>query len=150
MSDTAFVDTNLLIYARDPADPAKQARAEQWVRALWESRRARLSVQVLQEYYAVATRKLKPGLALDDARADVRALWSWKPILVDAALCERAWELEDRFSISWWDALVVAAAQTARCRWLLTEDLQDGQSFGAVSVVDPFAHVPALLGMDPR
>jgi predicted nucleic acid-binding protein len=69
----------------------------------------------------------------------VRDLTAWQPVAADLALLERAWRLEARYSLSWWDALIVAAAQAGGCRALLTEDLQHGQMFGAVGVIDPFA-----------
>lgn len=57
-----FVDTNVLVYARDISEPEKQRRASEWLAHLWRSREGRLSVQVLQEYYVTLTQKLKPGL----------------------------------------------------------------------------------------
>lgn len=74
MSDRYFVDTNLLVYARDATLPDKQARAAQWLERLWELRAGRLSVQVLQEYYVTVTSKLALGLSAVEARDDVRAL----------------------------------------------------------------------------
>ena len=62
----------------------------------------------------------------------------WQPVAVDLSTLERAWFLQDRFSVSWWDALIVAAAQKCECKVLLTEDLQHGQEFGGVQVVNPF------------
>lgn len=134
-----FVDTNVLVYRHDSSDPVKQARADDWYAYLWRSRTGRLSVQVLQELYSVLTRKLKPGMAAPEARRIVRALGAWAPLGIDLATIERAWILEQRSSLSWWDALIVAAAQTSECEVLLTEDLQNGQTFGQVRVVDPFA-----------
>ena len=96
-------------------------------------------MQVLQEFYSVLTRKLKPGIAAPEARRVVRALAAWSPLSIDFAVIEKAWLLEQRNSLSWWDALIVAAAQTLECEVLLTEDLQDGQTFGEVRVLDPFA-----------
>ena len=142
MSDDVFVDTNVLVYARDAGEGAKQVRAAAWLDVLWEGGRARTSVQVLQEYYAVVTRKLKPGLAVADARADVRSLAAWDPIPNDSALMERAWQLEDAGGLAIWDALIVAAAQRAHCGVLLTEDLQAGRDFGGVRVVNPFETEP--------
>ena len=136
---TVFVDTNVLVYRHDSSDPAKQARADEWYVYLWRSRSGRLSVQVLQELYATLSRKLKPGMEAAKARRIVRALGAWEPQGIDLATIERAWILEQHNSLSWWDALIVAAAQTTGCRILLTEDLQDGQAFGEVRVVDPFA-----------
>lgn len=134
-----FVDTNVLVYRHDSSDPVKQARADDWYVYLWRKHAGRLSVQVLQELYSVLTRKLKPGMEAPEARRIVRALGAWSPLSIDLAMIERAWMLEQRNSLSWWDALIVAAAQSSECEVLLTEDLQDGQRYGQVRVVDPFA-----------
>lgn len=140
-----FVDTNVLIYARDAGHADKQRRAEAWMAELWRSRRGRLSFQVLSEYYVNVTGKLRPGLAEDIARRDVRALLAWKPIGPDAQLLEKSWRLQDQHTLSFWDALIVAAAQVGRCRYLLTEDLQDGQEIGGLLVVNPFISAPESL-----
>jgi len=142
MTETYFVDTNVLVYARDLSEDAKQPLAQRWLEHLWRSRTGRVSVQVLQEYYQVVTRRLKPGLPAADARQDVRDLQLWHPQTIDAAVIERAWDLEDRFQLSWWDALIVGACQTAGCPYLLSEDLQSGQLLGTVEVVDPFRTAP--------
>jgi predicted nucleic acid-binding protein len=133
-----FVDTNVLVYARDASDPQKQATAEAWMGHLWTSASGRLSVQVLQEYYITVTRKLQPGLPREEARADVRDLAAWRPIRIDEAVVEAAWRLEDRFELSFWDSLIVAAAETAGCSALLTEDLQHDLDIDGLRVVDPF------------
>jgi predicted nucleic acid-binding protein len=138
-----FVDTNVLVYTRDASAGAKQARARDWMAHLWGTGRGRLSYQVLDEYYVVVTRKLKPGLGPEDARNDVRDLLAWQPQAVDSDVVEMAWEVEDRFGLAFWDALVVSAAQLAGCRYLLTEDLQHGQVLGGVTVLSPFEADPA-------
>ncbi len=142
MPDLVFADSNVLVYARDSAQVGKQARAATWMRHLWETRSGRLSFQVLQEFYVTVTSKLEPGMKPEDARRDVRALLAWRPLAVGAPELEGAWVVQDRFGLSWWDALIVSAAQAAACRILLTEDLQDGQELGGVRVVNPFAHEP--------
>ena len=139
MSGPVFVDTNALVYRYDTREPAKQSRADDWFMFVWQSRTGRLSFQVLQELYATLTRKLRPAMTDADARQIVRSLTFWQPVAADLALLERAWLVQDRFSVSWWDALIIAAAQTCECNVLLTEDLQHGQTFGAVRVIDPFA-----------
>ena len=139
MTGPVFVDTNVLVYRSDASVPVKQARADAWYGFLWRSRAGRLSFQVLQELYSTLTRKMRPGFDGREAREIVRELMAWKPIPVDRTVLERAWSLEDRYSLSWWDALIVAAAQTAECDVLLTEDLQHGQVFGTIRVVSPFA-----------
>ena len=142
MSATIFVDTNVLVYRRDSAQGEKQAQAEAWMERLWAARSGRLSYQVLQEYYVTVTSKLKPGLDGVSARNDVRSLLAWHPVTIDAGVVEAAWVIQDRYQLSWWDALIVGAAQVANCRLLLTEDLQDGQELGEVRVVSPFNNSP--------
>ena len=139
MTGAVFVDTNVFVYRHDSSDPAKQLRAERWIALLARQRTGRLSYQVLQELYATLTRHGRPAFDPAAARDIVGALATWQPAAVDLAMLERAWRLQDRFSLSWWDALIVAAAQIAECSVLLTEDLQDGQRFDAVQVVNPFA-----------
>jgi predicted nucleic acid-binding protein len=135
-----FVDTNVLVYCRDAGQGDKQARASAWMQRLWETRNGRLSYQVLQEFYVTVTAKLQPGLDAESARNDVRSLLAWRPIPVDARIVEGAWVIQDRYGLAWWDALIVAAAQVADCKFLLTEDLQDGQELGEVQVLNPFRH----------
>lgn len=133
-----FVDTNVLVYARDASDPEKQRSAAQWMTELWRSREGRISHQVLQEYYVIVTRKLRPGLPVAMARDDVRALTQWKPVVTDAALIERAWVIEGKSGLAFWDALIVAAASASSASTLLTEDLQEGATIDGVLIVNPF------------
>jgi predicted nucleic acid-binding protein len=135
-----FVDSNVLLYAVDEADLNKQQAARNWRAELWKSRRGRISFQVLGEFYVNAVRK-RPG-AREEARAEVRDLLAWNPVIADAALLERGWKLQDRYQLSHWDALIVAAAKAASCRYLLTEDLQAGQSLEGIEIVNPFLRGP--------
>ncbi len=146
MIEPVFVDTNVLVYAIDTGAGQKRTQALGWMQHLWESRRGRLSIQVLNEYYAVATRKLKPGRPAAEARGDVRTLLAWRPLPIDQLMVEGAWSVEDRFGFSFWDALIVAAAQTADCRYLLSEDFQHGQQVERLEVVNPFQSRPPRPG----
>lgn len=137
-----FVDTNVLVYARDASEPTKQPLADRWIRWLWGSGEGRLSVQVLQEYYVTTTRKLRPGMTTDDARSDVRDLLSWRPVGMSGGLVEAGWAIEDRFGLSFWDSLIVAAAHDAGCKSLLTEDLANGMDLDGLLVVSPFEAEP--------
>ncbi len=110
--------------------------------ALWQEQAGRLSIQVLHEFYVTVTQKLSPGLPTADARLDVRDLAAWHPVSLDMSLIEAAWSVQDRHSISFWDALIVSAAERAACETLLSEDLQDGHEFGLTTVVNPFLHRP--------
>jgi predicted nucleic acid-binding protein len=138
MTAPVFVDTNVFIYARDAGDPAKQLPAAQWLEHLWREQLGRTSTQVLSEYYVNVTRKLKPGLAPEEAWDDVQALLTWRPQPIDAGLLARGREVEQRYRLSWWDSLVVAAAQVQGCAVLLSEDLKDGGVYGGVTVRSPF------------
>lgn len=145
MNAQIFVDTNVLVYALDNGKSNKQERAATWIDALWDTRRGRLSFQVLQEFYITVTRKLKPGMVHDLARARVRDLTVWRPLTIGSTVVEGAWAVQDRFAVSWWDALIVSAAQVSGCRFLLTEDLQDGQDLDGTQVVNPFTHLPETI-----
>lgn len=145
-----FVDTNLLVYSRDAGEKGKQRRAHDWLDHLWTTREGRLSFQVLEEYYAVVTRKLKPGMPVDAARADVAALLAWRPAVIDDALLLGAWEIEEQASLSFWDALIVSAARAQGCEVLLTEDLQDGREILGVTVANPFSNEPGSIPVEGR
>jgi predicted nucleic acid-binding protein len=138
-----FVDTNVLVYARDAGETVKQPEAKAWLEHLWRTRSGRLSYQVLSEFYVTVTQKLDPGLTAEDARADVRSLLAWRPVVIDEAVLDEAWGLQDRYSLSLWDALILAAAAAAHCDLVLSEDLSDGETYGAVTVINPFRHQPA-------
>jgi predicted nucleic acid-binding protein len=143
MTANVFVDTNVLIYAVDQADLKKQSAAQTWRAWLWETNRGRISFQVLQEFYVIARRK-QPSANVE-IRKEVSDLMAWQPIALDSSVITLAWKIEDRYGISFWDALIVAAAKIAGCRYLLTEDLQRGQDLDGVMVVDPFFSEPSSL-----
>lgn len=142
MTGLCFVDTNLLVYSRDRSEREKQPRADAWREALWRTGRGRLSVQVLNEYYQVVTRKLSPGIPRPQARAEVRDLSHWQPVPLNQAVIEAAWDGEDRWALPFWDALIVAAALHAGCELLLSEDFSAGQDFDGLRVINPFQSAP--------
>lgn len=141
-----FVDTNVFVYGRDGREVDKQARALDWLDRLWRERTGRVSFQVLSEYYVTVTRKLDPGLDVEQARQDVRDLAAWRPVAVDSAVLDGAWQVESRYGLSLWDAQIVSAAIASRCTHLLSEDMTAGADYGGVEVVDPFAVAPGDLG----
>ena len=138
MTALVFVDSNVLLYRRDLREPVKRPLAAAWVEHLWREESGRTSCQVLSEYYTNATRKLRPGLDADDAWDDVQALLCWHPQSIDVDLLQNGREIERRFKLSWWDSLIVASAQSQNCTVLLSEDMQDGATFGGVTVRSPF------------
>jgi predicted nucleic acid-binding protein len=143
MNAPVFVATNVLIYALDEADLPKQAVAQGWRAELWKRRQGRISFQVLQEFYVKVTRNWPK--VRQDAQAEVRDLMGWRPVSVDGLILEQAWKIQDRYQLSFWDALIVAAAKSVSCRLLLTEDLQAGRDFDGLVVVNPFHNDPESL-----
>ena len=141
---TVFVDTNVLLYAQDPRDAEKQTAAEQWLRYCWQAQVGRISTQVLNELYA-NLRRVAPNLAAEQARSIVKQYRGWKPWVVDDVTVDLAWALQDRFLLSYWDALMVAAAQHSGCRYLLSEDMGHEQHYDSVQVINPFKSPISLL-----
>ena len=142
VAQPTFVDTNVFLYHWDASDPSKQRAAGEWIRVLADGRHGRVSFQVLAEFYVNATQKLRKPLDRGLARDYVRDLFAWMPVRIDGGLLDAAWLVQERFQLSWWDALVVAAAYASGCRTLLSEDFQAGQDFDGLRVVNPFATAP--------
>jgi predicted nucleic acid-binding protein len=138
MTERIFVDTNVFVYAKQASEPTKQQLASRWLGRLWEDQTGRTSVQVLNEYYTTLTRKIKPALRPADAWDDVKSLIAWNPQPIDLELLHRGREIEQRHRLSWWDSLIVGAAQLQNCVLLLTEDLQDRSVYSSVTVRNPF------------
>lgn len=135
----AFVDTNVLLFAAstNPAEAAKREAA----REVLSTYPICFSVQVAQEFFVNATRKLNPPLSRIDALAFLKAIHPAAIGTLDFELFEEATGIQERFQISYWDAAVVAAAKQLNCETLYSEDLADGQSYEGVRVVNPFLKV---------
>jgi predicted nucleic acid-binding protein len=106
---------------------------------LWRDRTGTLSTQVLQELYVVATRKLPAPIRCTTARRIVSLYAAWPVVQVDVPLLLAASELEERHTLSFWDALTVESARRSGATRLLTEDLQHVWVVGGVTVDNPFA-----------
>ena len=137
MTAAIFVDTNVLLYALDHADQRKQTAARLWRDALWKSRLGRISFQVLEEFYVQVMKKW-PN-AREAARGEIRDLLTWQPVEIRGEILERAWRLQDRFQLSFWDALIVQAAIEGDATTLYTEDMHHGQTLDSLRIVNPFA-----------
>jgi predicted nucleic acid-binding protein len=136
MTGPFFVDTNVFVYADDARDPRKQALARELLRRLLAERNGKLSLQVLQEFFAAATGKL--GIPAVDVRRRIEIFASMDVVRLDVDDVLAAIDLHRLHQLSIWDALVVRAALVAGCRTLYTEDLQHGRRFEGLRVVDPF------------
>jgi predicted nucleic acid-binding protein len=131
-----FVDTNILIYAHDRAAGVKHERARQLVERLWTSGEGVLSTQVLQELCVNLRRKVARPLPLEEIRQLVQDYLSWEVVVNAPESAIDALEIEVRYKISFWDALVLQAAETSGAAILYSEDLAAGR-YGSVQVVNP-------------
>ena len=137
MSDKYFLDTNILVYAHDTAAGAKHIRARALVEELWRERTGVVSTQVLQELCASLRRKAGRPVDLKTAREIVSDYLSWDVVTNTGQSILEALELEQRYRISFWDALVVQASESSGAAVLYSEDLSHGQTYGTVRVVNP-------------
>ena len=136
MSGREFLDTNVLIYAHDARSPRKRTLARGLIRRLMRERRGVLSLQVLQEFFAAATRKL--GMSSEDAGRRVVQYSRFDVVTLGAADLVAAIDLHRLHHLSIWDALVVRAALNGACTTLHTEDMQSGYVVGSLTLRDPF------------
>jgi predicted nucleic acid-binding protein len=145
MSDKYFVDTNILMYAHDTSTGAKHERAKALIAELWRDRTGVVSTQVVQELCVNLRRKAGHPVDVKAAREIVADYLTWQVIVNSGESILASLDLEERYQISFWDALVVQSAQTAGADILYSEDLSDGQYYGSVRVVNPLVdkHGPA-------
>jgi predicted nucleic acid-binding protein len=135
MTGLRFLDTNVLIYSIDSAEPKKRDRAL----ALLEEGDCGLSVQVLQEFYVQATRATRTDRLGHDQAAGLIDAWSRFPVQANTlAVMNAALRIKAQHGFSYWDSAIIAAARALGCSQILTEDLSDGREIESVRIVDPF------------
>ncbi len=137
MADKYFVDTNILIYAHDRSTGLKHERARQLVERLWVSGQGVLSTQVLQELCINLRRKIARPLPMEEVRSLIQDYLSWEVVVNTPASVLHALEIEVRYQISFWDALVLQAAETSGAAILYSEDLAARQRYGPVQLINP-------------
>ena len=133
-----FLDTNVLVYAADGRTPKKQRRARELLKEVAARGDGVVSTQVLQEFYVAATRKL--GIEPLPAKAMLHPFTHFEVVTITPELIEQAVDCAVLLELSFWDALIVVAAESARCTTLWTEDLNEGQVMRGVRVENPFRH----------
>ncbi|SRR6266498_1115023 len=138
MSDKSFVDTNILVYAEDLSAGGKCVRSQQIIQELWDVKRGVISTQILQELYIALRKKLKKPMPAADAEEVLHDYFEWEVVINDRASVLRAIELESRYRISFWDGLMLQAAERAGAGIVYSEDLSHGQSYAGIRVVNPF------------
>lgn len=138
MMGSSFIDTNILVYAHDAEAGTKHKKAAELLGLLWGTEPGVLSMQVLQELYVTITRKLPTRVPSQTAREIIEDYRAWPVYCPTPDDVLSASEIEEKYRISFWDALIVQAALRSGCSKLYSEDLQDGQKFDNLTVVNPF------------
>jgi predicted nucleic acid-binding protein len=138
MSGRVFVDTNVLVYAHDVSTGDRHEKARSLVETLWHERTGALSTQVLQELYVSLRRKAGRPMTSAQAREVVADYLRWEVVVNSGESILDAIALEERYQLSFWDALVIGAARECGAETLYSEDLSHGQVYDSIKVVNPF------------
>ncbi len=133
-----FVDTNILVYAHDKSAEQKHQQAKTLVQSLWNSGTGCLSVQVLQEFYVTVTQKVSQPLDVTSAAKIIEDLSYWKVYAPNAQDVLKAIDLQQRYLLSFWDAMIVWTAAQQGCTTIWSEDLNPGQVYEGVKLMNPF------------
>jgi len=147
MIGPVFFDTNLLVYGMDPREETKRAASVVLMKAAFARNRMVVSLQILNECYAVLVHKRRIVPA-GDAAAYLSALYPVCTAPFDTQTHLAAIAIEMRYRFSWWDSLAIASALQAGCRFFLSEDMKDGQAIDSLRIVNPFSpHASATLAL---
>ena len=138
MSGKCFVDTDILVYVHDLSAGAKCSRAQELTSELWDSGKGVVSTQVLQELYIALRRRLRTPVSIANAAEILRDYFQWEVVINNRDSIIRAAEFEARFKISFWDGLILQAAERAGADLMYSEDLSHGRIYGSVRVLNPF------------
>lgn len=137
MNDKSFVDTNILVYAHDRSAGVKHQRARMLIEQIWNSGRGVLSTQVLQELCINLRRKVSRPMPVDEVRLLIRDYSTWEVITNTPESVLQALDIETRYKTSFWDALILQAAESSGASILYSEDLAAGQRYGNIEIVNP-------------
>lgn len=138
MSDKRFVDTNILVYAHDRSAGNKHIRAQKLIEELWQCGFGALSTQVLQEFCAAIQRKPAQSLGTDELRELIQDYSKWEIVVNTPESVVRALELQSRYQLSFWDALILQAADECGAAVIYSEDFSHGRIYGSVRAANPF------------
>ncbi|KAA2237194.1 PIN domain-containing protein [Salinarimonas soli] len=144
MTDRVFIDTNVLIYARDRKAGTKRDVARDWLRSLGETGGLVVNRQVINELTRWILAR-EPGRAVGDVREELDALAHWGHKAIDDEEIDVAWDVRLQLGYGWYDCLLIAAAHQAGCRFFLTEDMSAGARYAGVILVNPFTTAPDAL-----
>ena len=138
MSAKRFFDTNIIVYANDSSQPQKQDTARELIKEALLAQTAVISVQVLNEFWVTVTQKIRTPLPKDRAEKEIELLSLMDIVDVSFGLFKDALTIQSNHCVSFWDALILAAAHSEGCDILYSEDLNAGQVIEGVEIVNPF------------
>jgi predicted nucleic acid-binding protein len=138
MNDKYFVDTNIVVYAFDKNEPLKQNITKQYLHHLFTSEDYLISIQVINEFCNIAQKKLRPALSMDNLKTFISLLPAHLILPISRPITLDALRIQHQYTLSFWDSMIVATAMNGSCRYLLTEDLSDGQKIETLTMLNPF------------
>jgi predicted nucleic acid-binding protein len=138
MKDKYFIDTNILVYANDRSEKVKQKRAQQILFDGIANEKIAISAQVLSEFYVTVTQKIKIKLPANIAKKEILLFKMIEIVEIDFNLIVQAINISNENKLSYWDSLIIAAAQRAKCNILYSEDLNPDQTIDSVKIENPF------------
>jgi len=138
MKDKYFIDTNILVYANDRTEKGKYERAKQILFNGIANEDIAISTQVLSEFYVTVTQKIKVKLPANTAKKEILLLKAIEIVEIDFNLIIQAINISDKNQLTYWDSLIIAAAQKARCNIVYSEDFNPDQTIGSVTIKNPF------------
>ena len=141
MRDKIFLDTNVMVYAYDKSAGEKHIKAREILMELWESGYGVISIQVLKEFYVTTTQKIPNKLGIEIVSEIISDFLNWEVVVNDGEGILEAISLQQRYNLSFWDALIVEAALESGCSFLYSEDLNPGQKIRGVQLKNPFTQI---------
>jgi len=138
MTERVFFDTNILVYAYDTHDLAKQKISSKLIIDNIQNGRGWLSTQVFGEFFNVVTKQIPNPLSSEEAREAIEHLSLLNIADIDMKLVSRAIDAHQKYQTTYWDSLIIAAAEQANCLTLLSEDFNSSQSYHGVIALNPF------------
>lgn len=138
MKGANFFDTNIIVYAYDNHFPDKQQQAREIIISAVKNGTGVLSTQVLGEFFTVITRKIKMPISVRNARDIIQYMGSMPVQEIDLLIVKRAIDTLEQYKISYWDSLIIAAAERAQCKCILSEDFNAGQQYHGIEITNPF------------
>ncbi len=141
MNGKYFIDTNIIVYAHDSDYPGKQIPAQKIIFDGMRGNKGVISAQVLSEFFVTITKKIKQKYSVLAAKHEILLLSHLAVVDIDYDIVIRAVSMQDQFQISYWDGLILAAAERADCDTLYSEDLSHGQIYSGIKCINPFADI---------